>query len=80
MCRINLRGNNFTWFFERQTDHYMIESGYNPRIEYSIIQIQDSQWKFQCIATAYSGKKVKFTTIIDVDNPPSEITITEEEL
>ena len=51
-----------------------------PRCEYSIVQKQGNEWEFQCIATSYSGTKVKYTTVVDVNNPPSELSITEEEL
>ena len=77
----NLKNNDyFVWKLQKNTEHNLSDGVHGVKTEYNITQKEGSQWEFQIMAISYSGTKVKYTTVVDVDNPPSELSITEEEL
>ena len=42
------------------------------------MQEHGSIWGIECIATGYSGTRIRLTIDIDVNNPPAELDVTEE--
>lgn len=80
VARFSLKNNKSVWELWKETEHNLFEKYNNPKEECRITNKEGSIWLFELISTSYSGKKVKFTTTVDIDNPPSELSITEEEL
>lgn len=77
IARRSLKTGETIWSLNKETEHTFSES---IKQEFTINQIGNSVWNIKCLIATYSGTKVQFTINIDVDNPPSELTINEEEL
>ena len=77
----NLKNNEyFVWKLQKNTRHNLSDGEHSVKTEYNITQKEGSQWEFQIMAISYAGTKVKITFVLDIENPPAELTITEEVL
>lgn len=75
----NLKNNDyFVWKLQKNTENNLSDDVHGVKTEYNITQKEGSQWEFQIMAISYEGTKVKITFVLDIGNPPAELTITEE--
>ena len=80
LIRRSLKTNETFWRLQKNIEHPLSSNGYSIQIKYTIINKKDNVWEIQWLATNYSGERIQYSTELDVNNPPDELTITEEEL
>lgn len=77
--KLNLRDEKgIDWSLQKETINNLYESGNKARTDFTIMQEHGSIWGIECIATGYSGTRIRLTIDIDVNNPPAELDVTEE--